>query len=129
MGLHARLPLVLAVVATAGSIAHAGSRPWTLEALMELRGVGDPDISPDGSRVAYVVKSVDWAANAYDFRISITRVAGAAATKTTGGLAGTRPRWSPDGTRLAFQSDRTGVTQVFVSGPAGDEPLQVTRSA
>jgi len=42
------------------------------------------------------------------------------------GRAGS-PTFSPDGTRLAFVSDRTGVPQVWLSAVDGGAPLQVTK--
>jgi TolB protein len=44
------------------------------------------------------------------------------AAVTTDGLFNTRPRWSPDGTRIAFQSHRNGNWDIFI---ADDLPLEV----
>src|SRR5690349_10902698 len=51
-------------------------KPWTLDALMNLRTVSDPQITADGSRVAYVVRQVDHAANRYASTIWVVAASG-----------------------------------------------------
>lgn len=75
----------------------------------------DPQISPDGKRIVYARQSADVS---YDRRVSnlwIINFDGSDHRPLTAGtFADTSPRWSPDGTRLAFLSDRDGKLQLYV---------------
>ena len=79
------------------------------EDLYSIRLVDDPQISPEGERIAYVVTAID--RETYDYKRSIWIVPAKDGTprRYTAGDNDTHPRWSPDGTRLAF-----------VRGPLGD---------
>ncbi len=84
-----------------------GGRPITAEDLFALRLVGDPQPSPDGSRVAYVVTRLDEEADDYKAAIWLVPVEGGEPVQLTSGAArDTTPRWSPDGSRVAFVSNR-----------------------
>ena len=75
----------------------------------------DPQISPDGKRIVYVRNSADISS---DRRVSNLWIINSAGTGhralTTGTYSDSSPRWSPDGTRLAFVSDRDGKAQLYV---------------
>lgn len=91
--------------------------------------VTDVQISPDGSQVAY---SVSPASADKDGRVSeiwlVSAEGGAPQRLTTSSGIDAYPRWSPDGSRIAFISDRAnrGVTQVYVIELAGGEAIQLT---
>jgi dipeptidyl aminopeptidase/acylaminoacyl peptidase len=102
----------------------AGDRPWTLDALMALNTVSDPQIIPDGSSIAYVVRSVNTNRNAYDSEIRI----GALGHLATPHSSDHWPRWAGDGRMLAFLSGRDGVTQVYVSDAQGAGIRKITNS-
>jgi dipeptidyl aminopeptidase/acylaminoacyl peptidase len=78
------------------------------EDVYELTGAGDPRISPDGTRVAYVVWSIDKESSQYLSSIWVAPVDGSAepARFTSGEKRDGSPRWSPDGHWLAFVSNR-----------------------
>jgi len=75
----------------------------------------DPQISPDGKRIVYVRTSADISS---DRRVSNLWIVNFDGTDhrplTTGTYGDSSPRWSPDGTRLAFVSDRDGKSQLYV---------------
>ena len=73
-----------------------------------LVNVDDPRVSPDGSSVAYVVTTMNVEANEYRTRIWIVATDGQSAPRpfTAGASRDKTPRWSPDGTRLAFVTHR-----------------------
>jgi dipeptidyl aminopeptidase/acylaminoacyl peptidase len=70
--------------------------------------VGEPRVAPGGDRIAYVVTSMDAAANEYRSRICLasSSAAGPASPFTSGAKRDRSPRWSPDGSALAFVSHR-----------------------
>ena len=75
--------------------------------LTKLRGVGDPQISPDGTRVAFVVTTASEERDEYLSNIWVVATDGGEPRRfTTGTTRDTHPRWSPDGRWLAFVSDR-----------------------
>ena len=75
----------------------------------------DPQISPDAKRIVYVRNSEDVSS---DRRVSNLWIINFDGTDhrplTTGNYSDTSPRWSPDGTRLAFISDRDGKSQLYI---------------
>jgi dipeptidyl aminopeptidase/acylaminoacyl peptidase len=80
------------------------------EDVYALTSVGDPRLSPDGRRVAYVVSRIDREANAYRTAIWVAPLDGSGEPRqfTSGERSDHSPRWSPDGRRLAFVSNRDG---------------------
>src|SRR5512143_3830688 len=64
--------------------------------------VADPQISPDGTRVAFVRVTVDSAADEYRTSLWLAEPGGAAPRALTAGPRDAQPRWSPDGKTLAF---------------------------
>ncbi|MDP9362768.1 MAG: S9 family peptidase [Chloroflexota bacterium] len=96
----------------------ATGRPITAEDLFALRLVGDPQVSPDGSRVAYVVTRLDQEADDYKAAIWVVPIDGGEPAQLTSGTArDTTPRWSPDGTKLAFVSNRAPHEQPSETAP------------
>ncbi|MDQ3894636.1 MAG: S9 family peptidase, partial [Actinomycetota bacterium] len=99
------------------------------EDVYELAWVSEPRLSPDGTQVAYVVNRVDRGANAYRSAIFVAPVDGSepARNLTSGERVDATPRWSPDGSRIAFVSNRTGgAKQLYVLPLAGGEPRRLT---
>ena len=99
------------------------------EDVFALTGVADPRLSPDGTTVAYVVGAVDREANEYRGAIWLAPADGAAEPRrfTSGARHDADPRWSPDGSQLAFTSNREGkVMQLYVMPLAGGEPRVLT---
>ena len=104
-------------------------RPVVPHDLLRIRFVSDPQISPDGSRVAFVVTTLSDQTDEYLSNIWVVDTTGGEPRRfTTGPNRDTAPRWSPDGTRLAFVSERVPGTkaQLFVMPSAGGEPVRLT---
>ena len=94
--------------------------------------VADPQISPDGTRVAFVQVTVDRTKDQYDTAIWLALAdAAEPPRRITSGTRDSSPRWSPDGTRLAFvrsveRDGRPQPSQVYVMDMAGGEPRALT---
>lgn len=105
----------------------AGMQP---QDVYELVSVADPRISPDGRTVAYVLTTVDSDANAYRSQIWVVPTDGSQAPRrfSQGPKRDVNPRWSPDGSRLAFTSDREdgAGAQLYVIDAEGGEALRLT---
>lgn len=102
--------------------------PLSAEDFYRLEGVSDPQISPDGTWVAFVRRSVDRRANAYRDAIWLARPDGSEVKPFTAGIRRDGyPRWSPDGRHLAFLSDREGdKRQLYVMPVDGGEAHRLT---
>jgi Tol biopolymer transport system component len=97
--------------------------------LLRLKFVGDPQISPDGSRVAFVVTTLSQEHDEYTSSIWMVDATGGEPRRFTAGpKRDFAPRWSPDGTRLAFLSDREvkKKPQLYVIPVGGGEALRLT---
>ena len=132
------------------------SRTMTVDDLTEIADIGPaiPEqtpsafgLSPAGDRVAFFVKRSDPQTNAYCQRLLIAPLdeVGEAVEIASGGkylhddfrlrdfsvvLAGwdkpNPPRWSPDGTRIAYLRREGTSTQVWIADPAGASPPRQT---
>ena len=108
---------------------NAGRRPVTAQDLTRLRGVSDPQISPDGRRVAFVMTTASEERDDYLSNVWVVGVNGAQPRRlTTGPTKDTLPRWSPDGRWLAFVSDRgtKKKSQLYAMPADGGEATQLT---
>lgn len=108
-------------------------RRVTVDDALSLRGVGDVAVSPDGERVAYVVseREVDPAEGVHrrDSDLWVADVETGETTRLTHDPADDgSPRWAPDGSWIAFLSDRTDTAQVHGIRPDGGGPWRVTES-
>ena len=83
--------------------------------IFELEYASDPQISPDGRRVVYVRKSNDIMTDSTRSNLWIVDSDGGNHRPLLSGRDNyTSPRWSPDGSRLAYLSDREGSQQLYV---------------
>jgi dipeptidyl aminopeptidase/acylaminoacyl peptidase len=102
----------------------AQNRTYTVEDLMKVKRVGDPQVSPDGRQVAFTVGEVNFDANRVVTQIYVVSSEGGEAKQlTSGDRSSTAPRWSPDGKKIAF----TTGGQIWVMEPDGDKKEQVTK--
>jgi dipeptidyl aminopeptidase/acylaminoacyl peptidase len=123
-----RALLAIALLLT-GSLASAQEkRALRVDDLFALRDVGDPRLSPEGTHVAFTVRSLDLPKDKRDTDIYAVSTAGGEAVRlTTSPKAETTPRYSPDGRTLAFLSGREGKkAQVFLLPRAGGEAVKLT---
>src|SRR5918994_615619 len=107
-----------------------GRRAMEAGDVYSLTGVSDPRLDASGKRVAYIVWSIDAEESEYRGNIWVAPVDGSAPPRkfTAGGKSDGSPRWSPDGSRLAFTSSRKEKepSQLWVIPADGGEPLRLT---
>jgi dipeptidyl aminopeptidase/acylaminoacyl peptidase len=136
--------LAFAVVLTMP--AGAATRPWTMDDVLAVRTVTDPQVSPDGRWAAYVVSELNTDGSDYNTDIWLVSTEGGEARRLTNSpVADEFPRWSPDGRTIAFLSDRPrpgvkpedakaagasdeGKRQVWLIRPDGGEAWILTDS-
>ncbi|MFP4200315.1 MAG: S9 family peptidase [Clostridia bacterium] len=99
----------------------------TVEDYFEFKCPGDPRVSPDGSRVVYCVLERDLEADETRSNLYLADLDGSSPRRlTTAKAKDTAPRWSPDGERIAFLSDRDGKNHVWVINADGGEAAKLT---
>ncbi|OLF19172.1 serine hydrolase [Actinophytocola xanthii] len=98
------------------------TRRMRIEDLPQLAVPSQPALSPDGTRVVYVLRTLDIEQDRNVDQLWLVDTAGGAPRRLTSGPADTVPSWSPDGRRLAFLRDG----QVAVLDADGGEPERVT---
>ncbi len=110
----------------------AQKRPIAERDLFKFAWVADPQISPDGSQVAFVRVTIDEKKDAYDTAIWVAKTDGSEPPRPfTSGTRDTGPRWAPDGRTLAFvraaeKEGRVQPAQIHLIAMAGGEPWAIT---
>ena len=101
-------------------------RPIAFSDLVSMDRVSGPQLSPDGKWIAYEVGAPDLDANRVAHNIWLVAATGGEPRQLTRGGSDQRPRWSPDGRKLAFLSSRDGTPQVYWLALDGGEPARLT---
>ena len=102
-------------------------RTPTIDEMVALRRVSQAAMSPDGTKVAYVIRRANWADNAFENEIWIADVKSGASSFFAGGKKNSdAPAFSPDGSSLAFLSDRDGKRQIYLISLSGGEAQKLT---
>src|SRR5262245_54182574 len=130
--LRTLVALALLVFFLAPTVASAAEkRRMTLDDLFKFQRVSDPQISPDGKLVAYVVTTVNLPENKTSAAIWLAPTAGNGEPRqlTNSGKKDRHPRWSSDGKRILFESNRSGDYQLWVINLDGARRNNSPRSA
>ena len=122
------LAAVLIVSALSPAVSSAQEqRPMTVEDVLAFANLSDPQISPDGRWVAYVLTRRDTEENVTNSDVWIVASEGGEPYQLTRGpKRDNGPRWSSDGSWIAFLSNRDEKTQIYGISPRGGEAWQVT---
>src|SRR5260370_39063775 len=121
--------------------ARGGDKLWTSDDIVGVKTTSDPQLSPDGRQVAYVVTELNEEGDDYQSDVWLVPTAGGEARALTSSPANDdSPRWSPDGNHIAFLPERPrpgqkhdgrheGNRQVCASGPHAPVPPPSTPAA
>jgi dipeptidyl aminopeptidase/acylaminoacyl peptidase len=119
---------MLAGVAVAQEKTPAGAaKLLTPEASLQLRALSDLQFSPDGTRVAFVVTEPPKAERRARHIWLYEKKSGTVRQFTYSAKDESSPRWSPDGTNLAFLSNRDDQQQIYVMRADGGEAAALTK--
>ena len=102
---------------------------FQLSDLQKLVSLSDPQISPDGKQIAMILSTPDWKTNKNKQEIDLVDTASGTRRALTWNREDlSSPRWSPDGTRLAFLSKdaETKKPQIFVMPMDGGDAQRIT---
>ena len=115
-----RIAIALGAFVLAAGVVTAQQHPFNVHDLVAMQRVADPQPSPDGSRVAFVVTSMDLEANKGRKDLWLAATDGSGARRLTSDAANDwSPRWG-DNDILYFLSSRSGSVQVWrVSAKTG----------
>jgi dipeptidyl aminopeptidase/acylaminoacyl peptidase len=130
------LLLTTAALAAAGSAPPASShakpaemRALTADDLVRIKRVTDPQVSPDGRYVAFVVRETDMKANRGRtdvWLLDLTQKNATPLRLTQNDANDSSPRWAPDSRTIYFLSTRSGQSQVWRISLSGGEAARVT---
>jgi dipeptidyl aminopeptidase/acylaminoacyl peptidase/CubicO group peptidase (beta-lactamase class C family) len=102
------------------------TRRYRIEDLAELAVPEQPALSPDGSQILYVLRTVDAEADKNLRALWTVGTRDGEARRLTRGTADSSPVWSPDGTSVAFLRAQDGPAQLWLLPAGGGEPEQLT---
>src|SRR5438093_1152833 len=120
--------LLFALAATCSVVSlTAQQRAMSDSDLFAFRWVASPQISPDGRQAAYVLVTVNAKHDGYETSLWLVNTDGASPPRrVTAGPRDGAPRWSPDGSTLAFVRPTDGRPQLYLLPLSGGEAQQVT---
>ena len=109
----------------------AQKRNITEKDLFNFNWIADPQVSPDGSRIAFMKVTVNDRKDGYNTAIWTVMTANGEMRQLTTGTRDSSPRWSPDGNYLCFvrvpeRDGRPDTPQLFMLAMAGGESFQFT---
>lgn len=123
--------LVLAAMVSpifASGSAAADSHPFCAKDLVTLKRMYDPQLSPDSTRIVFVLRETDMEANRGRTDLWLVNSNGSNLRRlTTHPAADFNPRWSADGSKVWFLSTRSGSSQVWSIPYNGGEAVQKTK--
>ena len=114
------VPLLFVAVVCMFSTGALAQRTMTAIDLLEVPLLSDPQLSPDGTQLIYVLAEADWEANkrvSHLWRVATDATDRSDAIQLTHGGGEARPRWSPDGRWIAFITSGGGDAVPQTSGP------------
>ncbi|HEX3967956.1 MAG TPA: S9 family peptidase [Edaphobacter sp.] len=131
--MRAKNVIVVMVCLLLSSALFAQKRNITEKDIFSFTWIGDTQLAPDGSRAVYVQTTVNAKRDGYDTALYLldTGQPMTPARRLTNGPHDAQPRWSPDGTQIAFtrameKEGKPQPAQLYLLSLAGGEPVQVS---
>lgn len=122
------LPVLGLALALASTARAADPHPFTVHDLVTMQRVNEPQVSSDGARVVFVLRTTDLEANRGLTDLWLVNADGSGLRQLTfSPESESSPRWSPDSRAVYFLSTRGGSSQVWRLPLDGGEARQVTR--
>ena len=123
--------LILCVFSAKISLAQTKPQPFQLSDLRKMVRISSLRISPDGNKIAIITSRPDWKKDKSKQEIDLVDVASGSSRSITFDREGiSQPRWSSDGSHLAFLSKdpETKKSQIFIMSMKGGDPVRITKS-
>ncbi len=118
---------ILSALLASLALAQQKSDRLTPMDVFHLQYAADPQISPDGKRIVYTRQFSDVIADKRESNLWIINLDGTEdRALTTGNYSDSAARWSPDGTRIAYISDRDGKPQIYVRWMDSGQTAELT---
>ena len=132
--MRSRLLLIFVAITLCACPALAQKRNITEKDVFSFVWAADPQVAPDGSRVAFVRVTVNARKDGYDTAIWSVAPDTGESHQLTAGPRDSSPRWSPDGkflcfVRVAEKDGRPDAPQLFMLAMAGGDSFQFTTVA
>lgn len=119
--------VILLIFSTALCLQAAPKKAITVDDLFAMGRVSEPSLSPDGKWIAYSVTKYSMETNKSSSNIWLVSIDGKTTRQlTTSPKSDHSPCWSPDGSKLAFVSNRSGSSQIWVIPMNGGEANQLS---
>ena len=108
------LPRLLLLLSSCCLFAAVTPKRLELSDIFQLENASEPQISLDGKRIVYTRHSADIMKDTRPSNLWIVNFDGTGHRPlTSGSFAESTPRWSPDGSQIAFLSNRDGSFQIY----------------
>lgn len=118
---------MLFIIGISLSAAESERGSITFDDFIQIKRVSDPQLSPDGQHLAFVITVMDKEQNTSNSDLWIVSMKGGEPWQLTSSPeADFNPRWAPDGKKIAFISTRKGSPQIWMIDPNGGEAYQLT---
>jgi len=121
--------LLYGIAPAASAEEEAKPQAWTPEEIMRVKGVGGVQVSPDGRSVVFTVTEAVMTEEKSEYltQVYMAGADGSGAFQfTRGDKSADNPRWSPDGSRIAFTSERSGKNNIWLIPTDGGEARRLT---
>lgn len=122
------LILLFLLMTTATAVGASGqTHPFNVYDMLAMDRLSDPQVSPDGRRIVFVLRKTDLEANRGRTDLWLVCTDGTGLRQlTTHPEDDSNPRWAPDSRTILFISNRTGTSQLWRIRIDGGEAQQVT---
>jgi dipeptidyl aminopeptidase/acylaminoacyl peptidase len=122
--------IILLMVVTIMAAEKGSKHAITFGDFINMKRLGDTQLSPDGKTIAFVVTVMNKLENTRNSDIWLMSVNGSNLRQLTSSpKSDGNPRWSPDGKKIAFISGRSGSPQIWIIPIDGGEAKKLTDMA